>query len=238
VLGGGFLIDHRALRDAGATRVEATERVLGLGALEYVVLIPATWVCAVWLLVSGRALAPAVLWPWVLAVPVGLAIGLWASAPSRRARVTGTGRLSSALRRALEGVGWVHTLARRPLHHWRAWAGMALYWAADIATLYAAIRLFGEHIGIAHLIVAYSTGYAATRRTLPLGGVGATEVLMCLALSWLGLPLAQAVPAVAAYRLANVALILLPAVGAHASLRHHLPAAQTGRPSPPPSPPA
>ncbi|HXH81702.1 MAG TPA: hypothetical protein VNN07_02105, partial [Candidatus Tectomicrobia bacterium] len=41
VLAGGFVLDEQALRRSGLTAREARERVLGLGALEYVVLAPA-----------------------------------------------------------------------------------------------------------------------------------------------------------------------------------------------------
>jgi hypothetical protein len=57
-------------------------------------------------------------------------------------------------------------------------------------------------------VVAYATGYALTRRTKPLAGAGATQILMSLAILWVGAPLAAALPAVVAYRLAT---LLLPA---------------------------
>ena len=95
---------------------------------------------------------------------------------------------------------------------------MALYWAAEVATLYASARLFGVALGAAHLVLAYATGYALTRRSMPLGGAGATEILMCLALRWVGLPLATTVPVVVAYRAANLLLPALPAIRAHVRL--------------------
>ena len=39
----------------------------------------------------------------------------------------------------------------------------------------AALRTFGLHPGLGKAIIAYATGYAATRRSLPLGGAGVTE---------------------------------------------------------------
>jgi uncharacterized membrane protein YbhN (UPF0104 family) len=118
----------------------------------------------------------------------------------------------------LQGVGILHVLVRRPREHGGAWLGMLGYWVADIATLYGAARMFGVSLDVGEVILAYATGYAATRRTLPLGGVGATEALMCASLVWIGLPLATAVPIVTAYRLANVALPLLPAARAQGRL--------------------
>ena len=214
-IGGGFAIDRRALVRLGHDDAEATIRVVGLGALEYAVLAPLASVCAVLLLIEGSRVQPGLLWPWAIAVPVGLTIGLWLAVPGRwREHGDAGGRLHIAWVRTMQGVGVLHLLARHPLRHADAWLGMAVYWVADIATLYGAARLFGLHLGIPETVLAYAAGYAATRRTLPLGGAGATEALMSLALVWVGLSLAQAVPVVAAYRLANVALPLLPAARA------------------------
>ena len=92
------------------------------------------------------------------------------------------------------------------------------------------------------MIIAYATGYAATRRSLPLGGAGITEFLMTYALYWVRLPLAPALAAVVAYRAFNLLLAALPALIAHRQLapmlakplasnvRSDLP---TSRPAPP-----
>jgi uncharacterized membrane protein YbhN (UPF0104 family) len=68
------------------------------------------------------------------------------------------------------------------------------------------------------VIIAYATGYAATRRSLPLGGAGVTEFLMTYALYWVRQPLAPALAAVVAYRAFNFLLATAPALIA----RHHL----------------
>jgi uncharacterized membrane protein YbhN (UPF0104 family) len=65
------------------------------------------------------------------------------------------------------------------------------------------------------VIVAYATGYAATRRSLPLAGAGVTEVLMTYALYWVRQPLAPALAAVVAYRAFNFLLAAAPALIAH-----------------------
>jgi len=66
-------------------------------------------------------------------------------------------------------------------------------------------------------VIGYATGYALTRRTLPLGGAGTVEALVSFALAWTGIPLAKAVLAVCAYRIFNLWLPLLPAA---IGLRH------------------
>jgi uncharacterized membrane protein YbhN (UPF0104 family) len=69
------------------------------------------------------------------------------------------------------------------------------------------------------VVVGYATGYALTRRTLPLAGAGAVEALLPFALLWVGYALPAAVLAVFAYRIFNLWLPLGPAVGAIFALR-------------------
>jgi uncharacterized membrane protein YbhN (UPF0104 family) len=90
--------------------------------------------------------------------------------------------------------------------------GTALYWAADITAFYAALRTFGLDPGAGRVILAYATGYAATRRSLPLGVAGVTEVLMSYALYWVREPLAPALAAVVTYRAFNFVLAAMPAL--------------------------
>ena len=65
---------------------------------------------------------------------------------------------------------------------------------------------------MAQLVVGYATGYAITRRGLPLGGAGVIEALLPFALGWVGIALAPAVLAVFAYRLINLWLPMIPAL--------------------------
>ncbi|MEZ5098220.1 MAG: hypothetical protein R3C15_00065 [Thermoleophilia bacterium] len=65
-------------------------------------------------------------------------------------------------------------------------------------------------LGPAALILAYATGYALTRRALPAGGPGAVEVLLPLALAWVGVPFWQAVVGALTYRFFNFWLALVP----------------------------
>jgi uncharacterized membrane protein YbhN (UPF0104 family) len=210
-VGGGFVVDQRVLRVADGTAAGATVRVLGLGALEYALLAPAACIAAIALLAAGDSrVQGAVLWPWAIAVPVGFAAGLWAATPQRLGRL-GARRFQAIV----DGVGALRDLAAHPLRYAGAWIGMALYWVADIASLYGALRLFGVQLGAAATILGYATGYALTRRALPLGGAGITEALLSVALMWVGLPLARALPAVLVYRIANFLLPLWPAMRAY-----------------------
>jgi uncharacterized membrane protein YbhN (UPF0104 family) len=146
-------------------------------------------------------------------VPVGLGFALWASAPGRRERLARVrGRRRAWLGDLLDGVGVLHELLSHPIRHWGAWVGTALYWAADITAFYAALRTFGMHLDFGKVIIAYATGYAATRRSLPLGGAGVTEALMSYALYWVRQPLAPALAAVVMYRAFNFLLAAMPAL--------------------------
>jgi uncharacterized membrane protein YbhN (UPF0104 family) len=210
---GGFGVDKRALHALHEDERSARVRVLGLGVLEWALLAPTTCVVAVVLLAQGADIVPSLLWPWAIAVPIGFALALWASAPQRRDRLARVaGRRRGWLADLLDGVAVLRTLLRHPLKYRGAWVGGALYWAADIVAFYAALRTFGLHLGVGEVILAYATGYAATRRSLPLAGAGVTEVLMSYALYWVGQPLAPALAAVVAYRAFNFLLAAMPAL--------------------------
>lgn len=224
VLGGGFVLDKRALHAIVDDEHAATTRVLGLGALEWAVLAPAAWICAVVLLVVGdhRPL-PSLLWPWAIAVPVGFAAGFWLATPARAERLCrADGRIRSAIGRTLGSVGLLFTLARDLRAHLTAWVGAGLYWALDIASFFGAAAFIGLHLNLGELVLGYATGYALTRRSLPLGGAGATEVLMTLSLHWVGQPVAPALAAVVVYRVFNFLLPTVPALAARRDVEHLL----------------
>jgi uncharacterized membrane protein YbhN (UPF0104 family) len=118
----------------------------------------------------------------------------------------------------VEGVGILRKLIAAPREWAPALLGTALYWVLDMTAFYAALRTFGLHVGLGKVIIAYATGYAATRRSLPFGGAGITEFLMTYALYWVRLPLAPALAAVVAYRAFNLLLAAAPAVVARKQL--------------------
>jgi uncharacterized membrane protein YbhN (UPF0104 family) len=191
-------------------------QVLGLGILEWALLAPTTSVVSIVFLATGADILPSLLWPWAIAVPLGFGFGLWAGAPSRRDRLSHIrGKKREWLAHLLEGMGVLHTLLRSPRKYAGAWLGTALYWAADISAFYGGLRTFGLDPGVGKVILAYATGYAATRRSLPLGGAGVTEVLMTYSLYWVREPLAPALAAVVAYRAFNFVLAATPALLVH-----------------------
>lgn len=211
---GGFSVDLQALEQAGLRRRDARVRVLGLGMLEYVVLAPAACLAA-WLLVWRHGGEPTLglTLPWAIGVPVGFALaacGLWVQRHTDWLR--DGGRIRSALHHAVDALRVIVILAKRPRAHVLAFAGMALYWLGDIFSLWAALHAFtADTPRTAALVLGYATGYALTRRTLPLAGAGIVEALLPFALAWVGISLAPAVLAVAAYRVINLWLPVIPA---------------------------
>jgi uncharacterized membrane protein YbhN (UPF0104 family) len=216
VVRGGFVVDKQALEAAGLEPREARARVLGLGALEYAVLAPAAALAAV-VLVARGATHPSLGFtlPWVIAVPLGFAAAF--AALARRQRRGERGRWRAVLGHALDAVQMLKNLADQGAEYGGAFFGTTLYWVGDVGCLWASLRAFHESPDLAALVIGYATGYALTRRTLPLGGAGSVEVLVSFALAWTGIPLAKAILAVCVYRIFNLWLPLLPAA---IGLRH------------------
>jgi uncharacterized membrane protein YbhN (UPF0104 family) len=211
VIRGGFIVDRLALESAGVPPRQARIRVLGLGALEYAVLAPAAAVAAMIIVARGTTHPSfGFTLPWVIAVPLGFVAAILALA--YRDRMRGQSGWRNIISHGLEGLHVLRRLAEQPRQHIGAFLGTALYWLGDIACLWACLRAFHETPDLAALLIGYATGYAVTRRTLPLGGAGSVEALVSFALAWTGVPLATAVLAVCAYRIFNLWLPLVPAV--------------------------
>ena len=218
---GGFAVDYMALRRAGLRRDQAIARVAGLGVLEYAVLAPVALVCALLLLSgSGEHVQESMTLPWLAVIP-GFGAALWASSPKRRDRLTDPkgGRIRGSIAHAVSGLVTLRALCCRPVQHLPGLLGVAFYWFGDIACLWAALRAFSVHVSWPALVVAYATGYVASRRSLPAGGAGVVEVLMTFALVWVGLPLAPALAGVLVYRLFNFWLPIVPALALLPSIK-------------------
>src|SRR5436190_1857777 len=214
---GGFSIDLHAFRQEVSDR-EARVRVLGLGALEYALLAPATCIVAILLLLDHvQTPGTGVTMPWAIAVPVGGILALLAL--RLRDRLRGGSGWRDHLAQWLDSIHVIRQLFMK-LEHFAGPLGTAIYWFGDIACLALCLRAYEGHFpAVAPLLVGYATGYALTRRTLPLAGAGAVEALLSFALLWTGTPLAAAVMAVLAYRIVNFWLPIVPAVFGLRALR-------------------
>jgi uncharacterized membrane protein YbhN (UPF0104 family) len=217
---GGFSVDLHAFKQHVPDR-EARVRVLGLGALEYALLAPATCIVAILLLLDHvHKPAAGLTMPWAIAVPAGGILAL--SALRLRDRLRGRSGWRDHVAQWLDSIHVLRQLFLR-LEHIAGPLGTGVYWFGDIACLAFCLRAYEGHFpSIAPLLVGYATGYALTRRTLPLAGAGAVESLLPFALLWTGTPLAAAVTAVLAYRIVNFWLPIVPAVFGLRSLRTSL----------------
>jgi uncharacterized membrane protein YbhN (UPF0104 family) len=211
---GGFAVDYWAFRQAGATRDEATRRVLGLTFLEYIVLSAGALAASILLYfdLDGHA-SDGVTLPSLILLPV-LALGLWLTAPRRVDRLSAVrgNWLKRTFADSVAGAARVRRLVTSPREHGLGVLGNALYWAGDILCLWAAIQLVDGQITVAKLVLAYSGGYVLTRRALPAGGAGLVEVALTLALTGMGMQFSRALLGVLVYRLFNFWLPIIPAL--------------------------
>ena len=224
---GGFAADYCLLVDSGFSPAQARTRVLGLGALEYAVLAPVACVASIILLTGNHAIPMSLTMPWAAAVPIGFVLA--ALFLGRRSSWRRQGGWRGRAAEGLDAVAILQRLAVKPREHGVfAAAGMALYWAGDIACLWACLRGFLGHTpsGTA-LLIGYATGYALTRRTLPFAGAGPVEALLPFTLSWVAIPLAPAMLAVLVYRAFNLWLPLVPALVGHRSILRTAPVSRS-----------
>jgi uncharacterized membrane protein YbhN (UPF0104 family) len=219
VLMGGFAFDRRALRAANYSRRRARVQVIALGVIEYLMLAPAACTCALILVLTSAHASPLLTWPWIFAVPPGFAFAWWATKPPILERFqSADGSVQRWVGDMLAGVEVLRGVVLRPLERPGALLGMAIYWAAEVACLGFALRCFGVEISIPALVVAYATGYAASRRSLPLGGAGITEALLTISLIAVHVHAPDALFAVIAYRLVNFLVPTIPGLLAHSAL--------------------
>ncbi len=136
VQGGGFALDRAALERAGLTQREARARVLGLGSLEYAVLAPATALAALYVLLWHPALDKSLTLPWVIGVPVGAAIALFALSRRNRFRRRGW---RMHVYDSLQAIVLLLCLFKRPRNAAVAFISIAVYWLGDIGCLWAAL---------------------------------------------------------------------------------------------------
>ncbi len=219
---GGFAVDIEALEDLGVPRDEARIRVLGLGSLEYAVLATGALICAIFLLLNHSDAQRAVTLSWTIGVPAGTALAL--VAVHYRTWIC-RGPLAKILGPPLEAIAVVGQIVASPRRHGAAaFSGMAVYWAGEVFVLWICLAVFTGHApSVTAVVVGYATGYALTRRTLPLAGAGAVEALLPFALVWVGFSLPAAVLAVFVYRVFNLWLPLGPAAFALYHLQRRAP---------------
>jgi uncharacterized membrane protein YbhN (UPF0104 family) len=214
---GGAALDSKVLSKSG--RREGEVRVLALDALEHAPLAPAACAAAIALLAQGsRKPGLDFTIPWATLVPIGAVAAFFGV--RHRDRFVGRHGWRGKLGDVLEGIAILFRLAREWREHWLGFLGASVYWAGDVLCLWASLQPFDAAPHFAGIVLAHAVGYVLTRRTLPLAGAGAVEVLMPLTLAAAGAPFAGAILGVFAYRVFNLWLPLVPAAFAVPHLRH------------------
>jgi uncharacterized protein (TIRG00374 family) len=213
-------VDYWALHRAGDKPHTAARRVLALNTLEWGVLAVAATVAAIAMLAGSGDGAPlAMELAWIVVVPLCIAAALWVTSPKRVAKTTSLPERRVKLERshrtwspwlwnaahialadAIGGVVLVRHVLARPRRYPFAVLGFPLFWGGDILGMYAALRAFGVHIGLAPLILAYTTAYVVTSLPLPAGGAGGVEAGLIFSLKAVGVALAPALLATLVYR--------------------------------------
>jgi uncharacterized membrane protein YbhN (UPF0104 family) len=213
---GGLGVAYWALRRAGVGHHPAIARVIAFNTIEWAVLSLAAWAAALYELVRPGRVAPLpLILAWLAIVPACFLAAYWISSPRRVDRMTrteGVGRLRGLFADAISGVVIVRHVLANARRYWDAVGGAALYWGGLLVGLWGGLRAFDVQIGLAALVLAYATGYAAMILPLPVGGAGGVDAALTYALTLVGIPLAPALLGVFAFRFFNFWLPLLPAL--------------------------
>lgn len=224
---GGLAVDFWALRRAGAGAHGSTRRVLALNTLEWGVI--SFWAALAGLAVllgAGEGVPLAMALAWLCVVPACVVAAAWTTQavrvkaltaiphgpPARGLLPRGRHALRIAFADAIGGVLLVRHIVLRPMAYPAALIGFPIYWLGDLVTLYGGLRAFGVTIGVAPLVLAYTTSYVATALPLPFAGAGGIEAALTLTLHLVGVPLAAALLGVLVYRLFSLWLPIVPAL--------------------------
>jgi uncharacterized membrane protein YbhN (UPF0104 family) len=218
---GGVALTAWALRRAGMERPIVARRMVAFLVLLYSVYVAALLVfgLALWLgLLPGDApwaltIAPAVLGAIAIAVALGAAAlpgNLGAQRENRLLHAAGTGlsTVAGGVRDALRMV------RRNPL----AAVGAPVWWAFDVAVLWASFRAFGEPPALAVIVLAYFVGTLGNLLPLP-GGVGGVDGGIIAVLIGFGVGGGIAVLAVLTHRVFAFWLPTIPGGVAYLQLR-------------------
>jgi uncharacterized membrane protein YbhN (UPF0104 family) len=162
----------------------------------------------------------------LLAIGAGLLIAFIPTDLQRRlsglSKRGGAGRFGRFLQRAANGPAAASAGVREAITHLRsgdpALSGSILFWAAQIAVLWAAFRAFGESPPLAVLVLGFFVGMTGNLLPMP-GGVGGVEGGMIGSLAAFGVDAGHAVVAVLVYRALVFWLPTLPGAIAYFQLR-------------------
>lgn len=212
VLTGGKAVDRYALRQSGTTDRDAKVRIMALHQFEQLPIAVGAFVASL-VLVTGHGNGPPTGFtvPWVIGFPAGAAVAIGGAVlVGDRYRDCGGWRGWVGI--AADGLRMLRRIALSSRHLLPPVLGMCLYWAGEIFAVWAAVAAFGTRMPVLTALIATATGYALTRRSVPLGGAGLIDLALPLAIWACGVPLATAVAGTVAYRVFNFWMALPPAL--------------------------
>jgi uncharacterized protein (TIRG00374 family) len=227
---GGLVLTAWALRRAGLRRRLVADKTLTFLILTYMPYMAALIVCGFGLRLGvfsgpapfGLTVVPAII--AVVATAIGVATALVPTDLQRR--VEGLkrrrGRIGALLQKLAHAPAAASAGMRDALHHLRspdpALGGAVLFWAFQVAVLWAAFKAFGEAPPLAVLTQAFFVGMLGNLLPMP-GGVGGVEGGMIAALAGFEVDAGQAVVAVLMFRAVTFWLPMIPGVIAYFQLR-------------------
>jgi uncharacterized protein (TIRG00374 family) len=227
---GGLVLTAWALRRSGMRKRTVADKTISFLVLTYLPYAVAVVVCGFglhWGLFSGAdpftlTFVPAVV--GVVLLALALAIAFIPTDLQRRLKplAAGRGRLGRIAQQLAQAPAATSAGVRDALEHLRsrdpALLGAVLFWAFQIAVLWAAFHAFGNAPPLAVLVQAFFVGMLGNLLPMP-GGVGGVEGGMIGSFAAFGVDSGLAVVAVLVYRAFTFWLPLLPGVVAYFRLR-------------------
>ena len=225
---GGLVLTAWALRRSGMRRRTVADKTIAFLVLTYLPYAVAVVVCGFglhWGLFRGEdpfslTFVPAVV--GVVLLAIAFAIAFIPTDLQRRMRPFGKGRLARLTQQLAQAPAATSAGVRDALEHLRsrdpALLGAVLFWAFQIAVLWAAFHAFGNAPPVAVLTQAFFVGMLGNLLPMP-GGVGGVEGGMIGSFAAFGVDSGLAVVAVLVYRAFTFWLPLVPGVIAYFRLR-------------------
>ena len=227
---GGLVLTAWALRRSGMRKRIVADKTLTFLILTYMPYMAALIVCGLGLRLGifhgpapfGLTVVPAII--AVILTAIGVSTALVPTDLQRRLEgfARGHGQLGKWAQRLANLPASASAGMRDALRHLRhpdpALAGAVLFWAFQVAVLWASFHAFGDAPPLAVLTQAFFVGMFGNLLPMP-GGVGGVEGGMIAALAAFEVDAGQAVVAVLLFRAVTFWLPLIPGVIAYFQLR-------------------
>ena len=227
---GGLVLTAWALRRSGMAKRTVADKTMAFLVLTYLPYAFAIVICGFglhWGLFNGEhpftlTFVPAVI--GCIALAIALAIAFIPTDLQRRLEPVAArrGRIAKLVQQLAQVPAATSAGVRDALEHLRsrdpALLGAVLFWAFQIAVLWAAFHAFGHAPPLAVLVQAFFLGMLGNLLPMP-GGVGGVEGGMIGAYAAFGVDTGLAVVAVLVYRAFTFWLPLIPGVIAYFHLR-------------------